>query len=430
MTRTLCSLAALAWLACATAGFPRPAVAADPTVFFRSETVAQLRQNFYGSTELPFYQYLVVDAGERDGTLGASAFLGLDYVFGAGEGDVDLYLADFRVRDRGGRGHLIAGRQLVRFPTRMSAMDGLWANVRPHRNVSLETWVGAGRHMDLDDFLDGEFVAGVRASLVGVEPVAASAGGHLARAPQESFRAVVEAQALVRPRARFAPRPYALLQLSPEVARVRQARGGLRLSPLPWANLDLHGGYRTATDATSLFGEQILGAIASDGMADAGLKLAVRAGGGVRIGAGYDFTFYTLSDGSPAPGHGMDAHGAVPVGDRATLAGRYAFRHGPGGSYHATGLLASTALHRRVDLDLQATLAPYRKPGRDWALAFHGNADVAWCPVEPLSVRLGVDVASDIEYALDLRGMVTVVVEETFRPRRQAAAAATAEVSR
>ncbi len=411
--------AASALVALAVALGAAPAAAADPSVHFRSETVAQLRRNFLGNPEMPFFQYFYVDAGERDDSVGVQAYLGLDHAFGTAEGDVDLYLLDVHFRDPSGRLQITAGRLMARFPSRISAMDGVRADLLPFEHLALRTYVGAGRHLDLDDFRDGEFVAGASVALVGVKPFAAGIGIHVARGAGEAARAIVEADVLARPSARWAPRPYGRLQLSPEVRQVRLVRGGMRVNPIPWASLDLHGGYRRSTDFSALFGEQILGTLASDGIVEAGADAAVSPGAGVRVAAGYAYHGYPLPAGGAAAGHSVNLRVVTPLSERIALSERYAFRAGPGGRYHAVGLAGAAALHPRLDLDLTAALAPYQKGIDPWGLAVHTYLDLTYRPVEPLAIRAGVDVGSDAEYHVDLRGMLTVVLEETFNPRKR-----------
>ncbi len=395
-------------------GAPSRAEAADPAVHFRSETVAQLRRNFLGNPEMPFFQYFYVDAGERDDSVGVQAYLGLDHAFGTAEGDVDLYLLDVHFRDPSGRLRITGGRLMARFPSRISSMDGVRADVSPVDHLALRTYVGAGRHLDLDDFRDGEFVAGASAALVGVDPVAAGIGLHVARGQGEGVRAIVEADVLARPQARWSPRPYARLQLAAEARQVRLVRGGLKVNPLPWANVDLHGGYRRSTDLYALFGEQILGTIAPDGIVDAGADASVSPGASIRFAAGYAFSWYPMPAGGAASGHAVNVRVVTPLSRRIALSERYAFRIGPGGSYHAVGLAGTATLHRRLALDINVALAPYRKGIDPWGVALHTYLDLTYRPVEPLAIRAGVDLGSDAEYAIDVRGLLTVTVEETF----------------
>lgn len=373
----------------------------------QSETVAQIRHDFFGQPIVPLYQYLRLSqdqGGVRIDGYGSLAWSsGLD-----NSADPDLYQLSATSSESWGTWQV--GRQQAVSVIRPWTFDGAHVVLHPAEGLQVGAWGGWSRHQDLDDLADGAGIGRLEARWF-KGPFATRLGVVGQAEPGSTPTMEEDIELWFTPRsAPLSPAARALVVAGQPGDPLQWARLELSASPISRLRTTVHAQTRTAIDPTALLGEAIIETFAPDGVDEFGGSLRVSDAHWAAFSSSYALVRYTQQD-TTMWGHSVDIS-YQPGARNATLrvVPGYSFRAGPGGMYHALRATGEVDLDDATAVSLQAAVVPYRKLHDPWATAVTTGLDLDRDLGRLVHVQGGVDVVADALYKIDLRGTLALTV--------------------
>lgn len=387
-----------------------PVLAADAGV--QSETVLQLRHDFYGDPLVPAWELLSFDAAAAGQQF--EGYLGLEWANGLGDDlDPDLYALTVR-GDAGALGWTV-GRQQVVTHRRLQSLDGGRLDAGLGDHVVLSAWGGYARHQDLDDFADGTGMGRLEATFRG-GPLFARLGGWV----EDGSDGLINRQdATVRAafdKVRTAPAigamaSYAEGNTIDGSGALELARVELSATPAGSVRTTLHAQHREAVDPDALMGAAILDAFAPDGVDEVGVGLRAPTARWAALSASWAMSTFT-TNGEEMYGHTVQATWLPARSDSMVrLSPGYRFQAGPGGMYHAGIATVMLDVTDDTEVTVRAAAVPYRKLHDPWDLAIDGRLAVSQRIIKQFAAAAMVEAARDANFARDLRGGLVLTVE-------------------
>ena len=367
-----------------------------------SETVAQVRHDLFGQGQVPLYQYIRMFGDYNN--LSVTAYAGGEWADGVDQAaNPEIYLLQAEGRQSWGRWSV--GRQQALTVLRPQTFDGGLVSFEPSDGLEVNVWGGSARHHDLDDLTEG--VGFGRAELrVRHAGTAIRTGVELTGGSELGFQEDFEAKARIVG-GDLEPEVRGLLVL--DGSALRWARVALSADAAAGVRATLHAQRRKTQDPEGLLGEAVVVVFAPLGVDELGL--GVRAADRLWAALSASYVLARYDQGTELVyGHGLDV--AYARGPRAPveILPAYRFRSGPGGVFHAVYATARVHLGDVVDLGIRGAVVPYRKLHAPWATALALGLDGSRGFGPHVSLRLGVNFASDAVYAVDIRGGGTLLV--------------------
>ena len=354
-----------------------------------SETLAQVRHDFFGERQVPVATTLrlVEDGAYAD----LQAALRLDHA-----ADLDLHVVSASSRRHWG--HWGLGRQLVHAPLRPQLIDGARLGWR-QGGLSVEAWGGLARHLELDDLREGTPTGRVQAGWA-----SGSVWTRAGATVDEELRGDLEVLA----RTAWPGRPSArALLISAPTQPTALLRAELGASPVPRLRVTAHAQHREPLDGPT--GEALLATFAPEGADEVGLGLRWSNASWSSLAGSYALGRHE-EQGQPVLGHAVDLSWTPPRSDRVLRPSpAYRYRSGPGGQFHAVHAAASVSLGDRRELRLHGAVVPYQKLDEPWDTAWVAGLEgrQRWRRVE---LRLGAEAAADATFALDVRASGALIL--------------------
>ncbi|MCP4805717.1 MAG: hypothetical protein GY913_35915 [Proteobacteria bacterium] len=351
-----------------------------------SETIVQVRHDFFGDPTVPAVSYLRLST---PGPVQMQAYAGYDTDL-----ELDLFLLAASGRTNTTRWTL--GRQLVTSPLRPWVLDGADLQWRGER-LRAEAWAGVLRHHELDDLREGQPAA--RAQLAaGPSSHWAKVGVTLDTEPRADLEAFGRLDAVPgRPSVRA-------LAIGAPDAPTEWLRVELGASPTRRVRATLHAQHREAITTDALLGEELTRVFAGTAVDEAGVGVRLSQADWSSVSASVALTRHDAGLGQAA-----DMSWLPAPGGRVRLAPGYRYRSGAAGSFHALYGAATVAVTDATDVIGRAAIVPYQKLDAPWDTAVTGGLDVRqdW---RLGSVQAGLLAASDATYRFDLRGTASLIV--------------------
>ncbi len=357
-----------------------------------SETLAQVRHDFFGERSVPVATFLRLYEDNAYASMQAAMRLDQD-------AEVDLYLIN--ASSRRPWGHWGLGRLLAPAPLRPQIIDGARLGWQ-RQGLALEAWGGVARQMELQDLREGQPMARAQASWAS-RALWARAGAQI----DSELRG--DAELLFRSSS-LPGRPSAsLLAVASPETPMEWTRVELGASPVSRLRLSAHAQHREAVDPSALLGEAITASLAPGGVDELGLGARLSSASWSQVSATYALS-RTSEQGEPVLGHAVDLSWLPPRrGGPLHLSPAYRFRSGPGGQLHAAYATATASLGDHRQLLGRAAVVPYQKLSQPWDTALTGGLELrqAWGWGQ---IQVGLDASSDATYAFDLRGSAGLVL--------------------
>lgn len=380
-----------------------PAALAAPHL--ESETVVQVRHDLFGSQLVPAATYLRLH--QEEGPLRIEGYAGLDWTGGLHQPtDADIYLLQAGMEKGDARWTL--GRQQVNAVVRPWSIDGArgaWQS----GPWTLEGWAGIARHQDLDDLRDGTGVARVEGRRA-KGPLRLRLGALTEAESGHDLNLHGDIEAWYQP-AGVSMRPAArVLVMGGRDAPLEWGRVELGASPVPRLRATMHLQHREALDPSSMFGEAITNTFAPEGVDELGGTLRLSDASWAAWSASYALVATTEQD-QRRWGHAADLAYSPGRSDspwRVSPAWRY--RSGPGGVFHALYATTTFSPSDSSQLALRTAVVPYHKLHQPWDTALSAGLQ-GQQSLGQVRLQLGLDVASDASYRLDVRASAALIVE-------------------
>jgi hypothetical protein len=376
------------------------------------ESIAQLRHDLFGDWIVPAWELVrVYDVGART-TLDGYAGLAWPWGF-SGRADFDLY--QLSLSGGSDRFRWSAGRFQALGSIRPQTVDGGSTTFSLSDGLDLEVWGGVARHQDLDDLLDGDGIA--RADLLYHAERFSSRTGVQAEYG-ETTPLVVRADVQTRLQGSSALQPHTDLRLAladrPAVdlkgAQIEWARLEAGLQPLAGLDTTVSVQRRSAADPNALFGDAILEALSGGSVDQAGGEVRIMGPRWAVFSTSYAFLIYHRETGSMS-GHAVDASWTSAYGQgKMRFTPSYAFRSGPGGSYHALYATEDLDLGDFTQLGFEEGVVPFVKTGTSWQLAASAGTEIERKFGDWVRAHASADVATGITPAPDIRVGLGLVV--------------------
>ena len=357
-----------------------------------SETLAQVRHDFFGERSVPVATFLRLYEDNAYASMQAAMRLDQD-------AELDLYLLS--ASSTRPWGHWGVGRLLASAPMRPQIIDGASLGWR-HQGFSVEGWGGVARQLELEDLHEGQPMARTQASWSS-RSLWVRAGATL----DSELRG--DAELLYRsPGLPGRPSASLLAVASPDTP-TEWLRVEVGAAPASRLRLSAHAQHREAVDPQGLLGEAITASLARGGVDEVGLGVRLSSATWSAVSATYALSRYD-EQGEPVMGHAVDASWLPPRSDGVLrVSPAYRYRSGPGGQFHATYATASLSLGDRRQLIGRAAVVPYQKLSDPWDTALTAGLELrqGWRWAE---IRGGLEAASDATYSFDLRGSCALIL--------------------
>lgn len=209
--------------------------------YFNSETLGQLRITQQNNYEFPLFQNLFLDVEKQDSQLSLKADLDIYGEPYFEEGNINLHAASLNLHSRFGLWDIELGR-IRGNAFDYTILDGINLNLRPANHLLINAYSGAKRFLEKDGFLDANFIAGSKMSLLFTNNFTSSVNYEYEQDADGNYKSRVGGSAFLDINGPLSPRIYSLVGYDAASSTLENINAGFDLYPSTLTKITLDGG--------------------------------------------------------------------------------------------------------------------------------------------------------------------------------------------